>query len=168
MGDENGFGAEGCSGAWPQAYYHYFKHVTSGQHQMESCYPYTAQDGTCKDDSTCFYKGATMADSISYWGTNDDELKALLVEHGPVVTSLNASPLGSYSGGIFLLERPAQIITTMLFWLLDMVQDIGWLKILGEVTLVKMVTSKSKVALDIAVSAGKSTAYLSVKNIMVQ
>ena len=42
-----------------------------------------------------------MADSISYWGTNDDELKALLVEHGPVVTSLNASPLGSYSGGIF-------------------------------------------------------------------
>ena len=163
--DENGFGAEGCSGAWPQAYLHYFKHVTNGQHQMESCYPYTAQDGTCKDDSTCFYKGevtrsrrrhlvgwilrqshflvlvlitttqfntimnrkvitqplqkskrtkikyylvilcnfagATMASSISYWGTNDDELKALLVEYGPVVTSLNASPLGSYSGGIF-------------------------------------------------------------------
>ena len=49
----------------------------------------------------CNFAGATMADSISYWGTNDDELKALLVEHGPVVTSLNASPLGSYSGGIF-------------------------------------------------------------------
>ena len=53
----------------------------------------------------------------------------------------------------------------MLFWLLDMVQDIGWLKILGEVTLVKMVTSKSKVVLDIVVLAGKSTAYQSVKNI---
>ena len=51
----------------------------------------------------------------------------------------------------------------MLFWLLDMVQDIGWLKILGEVTLVKMVTSKSKVVLDIVVSAGKSTVYQSVK-----
>ena len=56
----------------------------------------------------------------------------------------------------------------MLFWLLDMVQDIGWLKILGEVTLVKMVSSKSKVVLDIVASAGKSTAYQSVKNIMVQ
>ena len=56
----------------------------------------------------------------------------------------------------------------MLFWLLDMVQDIGWLKILGEVTLVKMVSSKSKVVLDIAVSAGKSTVYQSVKNMMVQ
>ena len=51
----------------------------------------------------------------------------------------------------------------MLFWLLDMVQDIGWLKILGEVTLVKMVSSKSKVVLDIVVSAGKSIVYQSVK-----
>jgi hypothetical protein len=62
----------------------------------------------------------------------------------------------------------AEIITTMLFWSLDMVQDIGWLKIPGEVTLVKMVTSRSKVVLDIVVLAGKSTAYQSVKNIMVQ
>ena len=51
----------------------------------------------------------------------------------------------------------------MQFWLLDMVQDIGWLKIPGEVTLVKMVTSKSKVVLDIVVSAGKSIVYQSVK-----
>ena len=62
----------------------------------------------------------------------------------------------------------SEITTTMLFWLLDMVQDIGWLKILGEVTLVKMVSSKSKVVLDIVVSAGKSIVYQSVKNITVQ
>merc|ERR1711956_17107 len=61
------------------------------------------------------------------------------------------------------MGRPAQIITIMQFWLLDMVQDIGWLKIPGEVTLVKMVTSKSKVVLDIVDSAGKSIVYQSVK-----
>ena len=42
-----------------------------------------------------------MADAISYWGTNEDDLKALLVEYGPVVTTINASPLGNYNGGIF-------------------------------------------------------------------
>jgi len=99
--DDDGFGAEGCSGAWPQAYLHFFKHRTNGLHQMESYYPYTAQDGTCHATEDGYYQGGTMIDSISYWGTNDDDLKALLVEHGPVVTSLNASPLSSYNGGIF-------------------------------------------------------------------
>ena len=48
-----------------------------------------------------YYSGAIMADAISHWGTNEDDLKALLVEYGPVVTTINASPLGNYNGGIF-------------------------------------------------------------------
>ena len=42
-----------------------------------------------------------MTDSISYWGTNEDELKAALVEYGPVVTGVDASTLSFYNGGIF-------------------------------------------------------------------
>jgi len=99
--DGNGFGAEGCSGAWPQAYLHYLKHKSNGYHYMESFYPYTAQDGYCNAPTEGYYTGATMVDSISLWGTNEDDLKALLVEYGPVTTTVNASPLGNYNGGIF-------------------------------------------------------------------
>merc|ERR1719330_348860 len=98
---DDGFDAQGCAGAWPQAYLEYLVKESKGQHQMEANYPYTAQDGTCSAQADGYYKGATMTDSISYWGTNEDELKAALVEYGPVVTGVDASTLSWYSGGIF-------------------------------------------------------------------
>jgi len=99
--DDDGFDAQGCAGAWPQAYLAYLEKETSGQHQMESAYPYTARDGTCSASDAGYYTGETMKSSISYWGTNEDDLKAMLVEHGPVVTGMDASHLSSYHGGIF-------------------------------------------------------------------
>jgi len=98
---EDGFDAQGCAGAWPQAYLEYLVKESKGQHQMESNYPYTAQDGTCSAQVDGYYQGATMTDSISYWGSNEEELKALLVEHGPVVTGVDASGLSYYNGGIY-------------------------------------------------------------------
>jgi len=98
---DDGFDAQGCAGAWPQAYLEYLVKESKGQHQMEANYPYTAQDGTCSAQAEGYYKGATMTDSISYWGTNEDELKAALVEYGPVVTGVDASTLSFYNGGIF-------------------------------------------------------------------
>ena len=44
---DDGFDAQGCAGAWPQAYLEYLVKESKGQHQMEANYPYTAQDGTC-------------------------------------------------------------------------------------------------------------------------
>merc|ERR1712021_160142 len=98
---DDGFDAQGCAGAWPQAYMEYLVKESKGQHQMEANYPYTAQDGTCSAQADGYYKGATMTDSISYWGSNEEELKALLVEHGPVVTGVDASGLSYYNGGIY-------------------------------------------------------------------
>jgi len=98
---EDGFDAQGCAGAWPQAYLEYLVKESKGQHQMEANYPYTAQDGTCSAQDDGYYQGATMTDSISYWGSNEEELKALLVEHGPVVTGVDASGLSYYNGGIY-------------------------------------------------------------------
>ena len=44
---DDGFDAQGCAGAWPQAYLEYLVKESKGQHQIEANYPYTAQDGTC-------------------------------------------------------------------------------------------------------------------------
>ena len=82
-------------------------------------------------------------ESVSYSFSCTSVLKELL----PIFISFD--PLN-----IIFLVFTLVIITTMLFWLLDMVQDIGWLKILGEDTLVKMVSSKSKVELDFVDLAG--------------
>merc|ERR1712079_929391 len=71
------------------------------QYLVDCAYPYTAQDGTCSASDAGFYDGGVMKSSISYWGTNEDDLKALLVEHGPVVTGMDASWLSYYNGGIF-------------------------------------------------------------------
>merc|ERR1712002_398724 len=38
---DDGFDAQGCAGAWPQAYLEYLEKESGGQHQMESSYPYT-------------------------------------------------------------------------------------------------------------------------------
>ena len=95
-----GFGAYGCQGAWPQAYFAFLPNEHAGRHQTEEAYPYTAEDGSCKATSSGYYTGGAMTSAINYWGTDDNDLKALLVEHGPVVTTLDASQLGSYAGGI--------------------------------------------------------------------
>jgi hypothetical protein len=45
--DGSSFGAYGCQGAWPQAYYDYLIKKAGGQHQYEFYYPYTATDSEC-------------------------------------------------------------------------------------------------------------------------
>ena len=97
----DGFDAQGCDGAWPQAYFGYLSEETNGQHKLESAYPYTAQDGHCKDSNEGFYTGDAVKNQNSLWGTDEDDLKMLLVEYGPVVTSLDAMPLKSYESGVF-------------------------------------------------------------------
>jgi len=96
-----GFDAQGCAGAWPQPYFAYLKEQTNGQHQLESAYPYTAHDGTCTSSNDGFYTGGAVTGQVAIWGTNEDDLKMLLVEYGPVVTALDASHLSSYSHGVF-------------------------------------------------------------------
>jgi len=99
--DDGGFDAQGCQGAWPQAYYAYLYEQTNGQHQMEENYPYTARNGECVAEADGFYTGGEVTDQLTYWGSNEDDLKMLLVEYGPVVTTLAADWLSLYGGGIF-------------------------------------------------------------------
>jgi len=96
----DGFDASGCQGAWPQAYFGYVKDKHSGHHLNEACYPYEAADKTCRAEDSCEYAGATITDQVYKWETNEDELQALLVEYGPVVTGLDATGLQFYNSGI--------------------------------------------------------------------
>jgi len=95
-----GFGAYGCEGAWPQAYFAYLHKEVNGYHQKESSYPYEAVDRSCRATSDGYYMGGTVTNAIDYWGTDENDLKALLVEYGPVVTTIDASQLGGYRGGV--------------------------------------------------------------------
>ena len=95
-----GFGAYGCDGAWPQAYFAYIEKEVQGYHQMESSYPYEAVNGACRAQSNGYYMAGSVKNSISQWNSNENDLKNMLVEHGPVVTTIDASALGSYRGGV--------------------------------------------------------------------
>ena len=54
------WGAFGCDGAWPQAYYDWVIKQNDGRLEKEDCAPYQAKDRTCVDDDSCNYMGAHM------------------------------------------------------------------------------------------------------------
>merc|ERR1712136_74281 len=50
--DEGSWGAFGCDGAWPQAYYDWVIKQNDGRLEKEDCAPYQAKDRTCVDDDS--------------------------------------------------------------------------------------------------------------------
>ena len=71
-----------------------------GYHQQEQCYPYHAHDQKCKFLDSCKYDGGMVTNQVYAWGTNEEELKTMVVEYGPVVTGLDASGLQFYNSGV--------------------------------------------------------------------
>ena len=61
-------------------------------------YPYRARDQTCRKDPSK-YK-IKVADVIQMRGTNEDDMRDYLLEHGPLMIAMNADPLQFYHGGI--------------------------------------------------------------------
>jgi len=98
--DEGAWGAFGCDGAWPQAYYDWIVNKNGGRVEQEDCEPYTAQDHDCNDNDACNYMGAHMTGFYNKWYTNEDEMKEL-VYVAPVATTVFASYWGSYGGGVY-------------------------------------------------------------------
>ena len=81
--------------------FRYIKEESSGRDQTEDSYPYRASySGYCYADDNGYYPNGSMVDAINYWGTNEDDLMNLLRTYGPVATTLDASSLSSYYGGI--------------------------------------------------------------------
>merc|ERR1711973_837429 len=96
-------GANGCDGAAPHAYVKWSKDSGMGLFH-ESTYPYknTEPTYTCPSDLPVFNQGAGVTDYYYTYSGDEETMKALVAQHGAVVTSVNADgPFQNYAGGIF-------------------------------------------------------------------
>jgi len=108
--DEGAWGAFGCDGAWPQAYYDWLINNNGGRVEKEDCAPYHAQDKHCHDDDSCDYKGAKITGFYNKWHTTDEEMKEL-VYIAPVATTVYASYFGDYGGGVMDDSRCCEAVS---------------------------------------------------------
>merc|ERR1712038_1935640 len=95
-------GARGCNGAHTSAYVKYVAD-TSLALTHESTYPYLnkAPKLTCPTVKA-YNTGAKVVKSYFTYSGDETKLKALVAEHGAVVTAVNAAgPFAKYAGGVF-------------------------------------------------------------------
>ena len=104
VNDNSGsWGAFGCDGAWPQAYYDWL--LTKGPwNQEEASYPYTSgQSGqvtSCRPSTGGFHTTAMVTGMYNKWYTVEDEMETV-VRTNPLSTTLQAtSNWGGYSHGV--------------------------------------------------------------------
>ena len=94
----------GCNGGLMQYAFNWLK--SNGGIMLESDYPYTGTDDTCKSDPSKYvdfkvtgYK--KLGSTISTWScVDEDQIKEFLYETGPLAIALNADYLSAYTGGI--------------------------------------------------------------------
>jgi len=109
--DEEGtWGAYGCDGAWPQAYMDWLEKKNGGLVQTETSYPYQAAVYGCNPKDGGDYTKAKVTGQYNVWNTNEADMKEL-VYVSPMTTSIQASYLGDYSGGIYNDQRCCEQIT---------------------------------------------------------
>jgi hypothetical protein len=78
--------------------------LTAGGQELETSYPYTAEDGTCAFDATKIaarltnYTFATTPCEQGSCPTQDDVLRTQLVSKGPVSICVNAETWSDWSG----------------------------------------------------------------------
>merc|ERR1712107_809642 len=97
---EGSWGAFGCDGAWPPAYMDWLVDNNNGKIQTEASYPYTAKDGHCRPASNGDFAYGSVTGQYNLWNTNERDMKEL-VYINPVTTSIQASWLSDYNGGIY-------------------------------------------------------------------
>lgn len=104
--NDGNWGAFGCDGAWPPAYFDWIVKNNYGNIQTEASYPYTAKDGTCRCMGNCNgdFPNGVVTGMYNLWNTNEADMKEL-VYINPVTTSIQASWLGDYRHGIYDDDR---------------------------------------------------------------
>ncbi|MDD5779011.1 MAG: C1 family peptidase [Candidatus Thermoplasmatota archaeon] len=104
-------GSGGCSG-W-NAFWAYSYIQRSGGAITESCFPYQANDNVPCDDKCGDWRRQLIP--ITRYGSlrspEREELKAALIDHGPLVAEMAVmSGFGSYTGGVY--EHPGEETTS--------------------------------------------------------
>jgi len=87
---------QGCDGGWPSGAYQYVE--GAGGMDAESCYPYTAEDGTCTSSQCSPVAGVKSYSSVS--GESGLYKQLSVGSGGPVSVCVDASSWQTYTGGI--------------------------------------------------------------------
>jgi len=87
---------QGCNGGLMDNAYQYI--ISNGGIDAESCYPYTALDGTCHYNSSCC--ASTVTSFVDVPSGNENALQ-LAVYKTPVAIGVDAVDWQTYSGGVF-------------------------------------------------------------------
>jgi len=97
---DGNWGAFACDGAWPVAYMDWLKTKSNGYTQTESWYPYEARLGNCRTSQNGYFTNAYVTGHYNKWYSTESEMKDL-VYINPVSTSIDATYLSDYNGGIY-------------------------------------------------------------------
>jgi len=99
------FGNQGCNGGWMNNAFNYVASITKQSQFLdtESCYPYTAKDGTCHPNFAATCLGSTVTGFTNIPRGNEAGLASAITTAGPVSVAIDASRPGfrSYKSGIF-------------------------------------------------------------------
>ncbi|XP_027091485.1 probable cysteine protease RD19C [Coffea arabica] len=85
----------GCNGGLMNNAFEYI--LKSGGVEREQDYPYTGRDEKCKFDKS---KIAAKVSNFSVVSTDEDQIAANLVKHGPLAVAINAIWMQTYIGGV--------------------------------------------------------------------
>jgi cathepsin F len=86
---------QGCNGGLPSNAYEYI--IKAGGIETEDSYPYTAADGQCS------FTTAKAVGKVANWtavSTDEAQIAAFLVAHGPLSIGINAEWMQMYSHGV--------------------------------------------------------------------
>jgi len=96
---------EGCNGGLPEGAYAYL--ISNGGIETEGDYPYTAEDGTCNENSS-----ELAACKITDWkwitqSSNENDMQTYLYSSSgsPLSICVDASSWSSYTGGVMTAEN---------------------------------------------------------------
>lgn len=93
----------GCNGGLQPAA---FKYLMEHGAEEESSYPYTARAGQCSYDES---KGVVKVQNYTMIAQDADQVKAALVNYGPLAIAVNAEPFQFYHSGILSSSCPDQL-----------------------------------------------------------
>ncbi|KAK9220366.1 hypothetical protein WN943_009016 [Citrus x changshan-huyou] len=94
--EESGSCDSGCNGGLMNSAFEYI--LKAGGVEREKDYPYTGTDGgSCKFDKS---KIAAAVSNFSVISSDEDQMAANLVKHGPLAVGINAVWMQTYIGGV--------------------------------------------------------------------
>jgi len=92
---------QGCNGGWQWTAF--FDVMSWGGLELESQYPYTGSDGSCKKQDNLLTAKITNYTCLSRTNgapADEDQMAGYLQQHGPLSIALNAGYLQSYGSGV--------------------------------------------------------------------